>query len=306
MKKQKCLLQGLIMSDSEVSFPFCIDTKGERVDAEPADSNEEKRGNAEEALQKPEGSSRQKNTFHKNDSEEVIKRRVFVGQIPKSYSESDIRDIFRSYQVESANVMADPVSKLSRGCGFVLFKTEEEANEAIAKMHKALTLPGMQNPIQVKPAGISVQLKLFVSGLDKLTTEIELRQVFERFGPLEDIFIMRDAEGACKGVAFVKFETHEDAERAASALNNTEIFENSNFKVSVRFADTPKQRMTRKLLKRPLEEPANPVSTSNAHQFMPPFPFLAHQYPAGYPIQMPIPDARSFSPLADSRMPGRN
>jgi len=60
---------------------------------------------------------------------------VFVGNLPYSTSWQDLKDLFRSAgNVRRADVLRDYQGR-SKGCGLVLFETEEEANEAIKQYH---------------------------------------------------------------------------------------------------------------------------------------------------------------------------
>lgn len=286
------------MDDEEsVDFlPFEIDTVGKQSqeDAEEYVSlheNEKIRTHLREEVRND------KRKLERNHDAENSHRKVFVGQIPKSYSETDVQNLFQGFAVRSISLLTDPITKLSRGCAFVVFDDHESASLAIKKLHKSVTLPGMPFPLQVKESGNSLQLKLFVGGLDKLTTEIELKEVFGRFGKLDDVFVMKNEDGQCKGVAFVKFENHDDAKRAISALNDTEIFENSNFKVSVRFADTPKQRMTRRLLK---SAPESHPSNANPAVITPPPFSQIFPGPFMFPGMQPhFFSPQSFAPVAN-------
>jgi len=60
--------------------------------------------------------------------------------------------------------------------------------------------------------------KLYVGNLSYNTTEASLRSAFEVHGALTSVTII-----AGKGFGFVEFENEEDAEKAKSALNQTEL-----------------------------------------------------------------------------------
>ena len=48
--------------------------------------------------------------------------------------------------------------------------------------------------------------KLFVGGLNWLTTEEGLKAYFERFGKVKDCVVMRDSEGRSRCFGFIRFE----------------------------------------------------------------------------------------------------
>jgi len=60
--------------------------------------------------------------------------------------------------------------------------------------------------------------KLYVGNLSYNTTEATLRNAFEAHGNITSVTII-----AGKGFGFVEFENEEDAEKAKSALNQTEL-----------------------------------------------------------------------------------
>lgn len=65
--------------------------------------------------------------------------------------------------------------------------------------------------------------KLFIGNLDWNVKEEQLREVFEKYGALEDLVIIKDNLGRSKGFAFATFSNEEDAQKAMSELNNTKL-----------------------------------------------------------------------------------
>lgn len=66
--------------------------------------------------------------------------------------------------------------------------------------------------------------RLFVGNLSYQTDDHELTELFSQFGAVENAQIMRDmATGRARGFAFVEMATDEEAQAAASALNNTQF-----------------------------------------------------------------------------------
>ena len=66
--------------------------------------------------------------------------------------------------------------------------------------------------------------KLYVGNLSFQTNEPELEQLFGQFGSVESVQIMRDmATGRARGFGFVEMATEEEAQQAASSLNETQF-----------------------------------------------------------------------------------
>jgi len=66
--------------------------------------------------------------------------------------------------------------------------------------------------------------KLFVGNLPYTATEADLEGLFARVGAVESVQVMRDmATGRARGFAFVEMATEEEAQRAVTELNQTEL-----------------------------------------------------------------------------------
>lgn len=57
----------------------------------------------------------------------------------------------------------------------------------------------------------------------KHNSESDFQQAFERFGRIEDIRILKDRDGANKGVAYVKFSKTSEAALACEEMNGQNI-----------------------------------------------------------------------------------
>ena len=65
---------------------------------------------------------------------------------------------------------------------------------------------------------------IFVGNLDFNTSEEELRQMFEAYGQVDRVSIMTDRDtGRSRGFGFVEMSTPEEAKKAISALNGTQL-----------------------------------------------------------------------------------
>ncbi|CAH2076928.1 unnamed protein product, partial [Iphiclides podalirius] len=79
--------------------------------------------------------------------------KMFVGQVPRSMDENDLRQMFEEFgRVHQINVLRDKITGASKGCCFVTFFTRKAALKAQDALHNIKTLSGMHHPIQMKPA----------------------------------------------------------------------------------------------------------------------------------------------------------
>jgi RNA recognition motif-containing protein len=66
--------------------------------------------------------------------------------------------------------------------------------------------------------------KLYVGNLPYEVGETELQELFGRAGSVESVHVMRDqVTGRGRGFAFVEMGTDEDAQKAITALNGTQV-----------------------------------------------------------------------------------
>ena len=66
--------------------------------------------------------------------------------------------------------------------------------------------------------------KLYVGNLSYNVGEAELQALFAGIGDVDTVHVMRDqATGQARGFAFVEMRTEEDAQRATTALNETQF-----------------------------------------------------------------------------------
>uniref|UniRef100_A0A8K9Y3Y8 RRM domain-containing protein n=1 Tax=Oncorhynchus mykiss TaxID=8022 RepID=A0A8K9Y3Y8_ONCMY len=139
---------------------------------------------------------------------------------------------------------------LSQCCAFLTYCTRESALKAQNALHEQKTLPGMNRPIQVKPADSESRgedRKLFVGMLNKQQSEDDVRCLFESFGSIEECTILRGPDGNSKGCAFVKYSSHAEAQAAISALHGSQTMPGASSSLVVKFADTDKERTIRRM-----------------------------------------------------------
>lgn len=168
--------------------------------------------------------------------------KLFIGQIPKDMDEESLIPYFSGYgTILELTIIRDKSSKNHRGCAFLTYARKSSASLAIQNLHDKVKLPNAANPIQVKPAeGQSErENKIFVGMLPKTVTEIDLHDMFAKYGQLKEIHIIRGPEGMSKGCAFVKFLERDAALLAIHELHNS-VPEGSTRPLVIKFADNKK------------------------------------------------------------------
>ncbi|XP_069356239.1 CUGBP Elav-like family member 1 isoform X10 [Maniola hyperantus] len=176
--------------------------------------------------------------------------KMFVGQVPRSMDENDLRLMFEEFgRVHQINVLRDKITGTSKGCCFVTFFTRKAALKAQDALHNIKTLSGMHHPIQMKPADSENrnERKLFVGMLNKKLSENDVRALFAGHGAIEECTVLRDAQGQSKGCAFVTFVSKQAAIAAIKTLHHSQTMEGCSAPLVVKFADTQKEKEQKKL-----------------------------------------------------------
>ncbi|XP_078000290.1 CUGBP Elav-like family member 1 isoform X8 [Glandiceps talaboti] len=180
--------------------------------------------------------------------------KMFVGQIPRSMDENDLRKFFHEYgEVYQLNVLRDRATGQSKGCCFVTFYKRKSALAAQNALHNIKTMPGMHHPIQMKPADSESrnveERKLFVGMVSKKCNETDTRLMFAPYGTIEECTVLRDAQGNSRGCAFVTFSTRQSALNAIKILHQSSTMEGCTSPIQVRFAETSKERDQKRMRK---------------------------------------------------------
>ena len=175
--------------------------------------------------------------------------KMFVGQIPRYMSELDVKKFFEEFgPVYQLNILRDKQSGESKGCCFVTFFTRRDALEAQNALHNLRTLPTMHHPIQMKPADTENrnERKLFIGMISRFLEEKDVREMFSKFGPIEDCTILRDHMGKSRGCAFITFNKKQSALNSIKTMHHSQTMDGCSSPINVKFADTPKDKETKK------------------------------------------------------------
>ncbi|XP_051562074.1 CUGBP Elav-like family member 1 isoform X2 [Myxocyprinus asiaticus] len=196
------------------------------------------------------GTKKMNGSLDHPDQPDIDAMKMFVGQIPRTWSEDQLRELFEPYgAVYEINVLQDRSQNppQSKGCCFVTYYTRKSALEAQNALHNMKILPGMHHPIQMKPADSEKNnaiedRKLFIGMISKKCSENDIRLMFSPYGQIEECRILRGPDGLSRGCAFVTFTARQMAQSAIKSMHQSQKMEGCSSPIVVKFADTQKDK----------------------------------------------------------------
>ncbi|CAN6866008.1 unnamed protein product [Brassica oleracea] len=223
----------------------------ERSDREDRERRSSSRSRREEKEREVVERGSRRNKDKKDEPEadpERDQRTVFAYQMPLKATERDVYEFFsKAGKVRDVRLIMDRNSRRSKGVGYIEFYDVMSVPMAIAMSgHMFLGQPVMVKPSEAEKnlaqsntttsvvGGTGpVDRKLYVGNLHYNMTELQLRQIFEQFGPIELVQMPYDlVSGQCKGYGFIQFAQFEHSKAAQTALNGQLEIAGRTIKVS--------------------------------------------------------------------------
>lgn len=158
---------------------------------------------------------------------------VFIKNLDKTIDNKAMYDTFSAFgNILSCKVAQDMSNGESKGYGFVHFETEEAALNAIQKVNGMLlngkkVYVGRFVPRKDREMELGEKARMFtnvyVKNINEEYDEARLNDMFEKYGKISSVKIMKSEDGKSKGFGFVSFESPEEAMTACDELNGQDL-----------------------------------------------------------------------------------
>ncbi|KAK7200059.1 RNA-binding protein [Novymonas esmeraldas] len=195
---------------------------------------------------------------------------LFVRKLASAVTEDDMRKLFDQYgTILSFALMRDIHTGESLGTAFVRYKAHEEARAAMMALDgrelygRPISIQWAKREHDSTPCGDARRKirKLFVRNIPLDVTARHIRQIFSKFGAINNVTLHSDTAPAAtrdggdgiraaaqpRNIAFILFQEDDVAEQAVSALHNTCPFSScEGIPLMVKLAEDNRDRVDRK------------------------------------------------------------
>lgn len=189
---------------------------------------------------------------------------VFVAGIPTGWDQNKVKEIFSPFGEITSMKLVSP-----RHFAFVMYKTAEQAENAIRNLHHYKVSPSgciLHLSLAMHDEG-AVELpgpRLFVRGLPTWMSRDEFRNIFAPFGNIVECSLLMDSNRMCKGVGFIQYSATEEATAAIDALHGKNAVDKWEFPVEIKYSETAEVRSLRQHRNRERLSRTTPTATPSS------------------------------------------
>lgn len=167
----------------------------------------------------------------RTEEEEKSFTNVYITKIPTNMTEAEVlKEVKKFGKIESSVFPANENGTL-KGYGYADFANHRDAEDCVNELSaegmtasRALSKSERAKKRREEQASSRTRkTNLYVKNIADEIGEEELASIFNKFGQTTSVKIMKKPDGSSKGFGFVAYGTEEEASKAMSELNDTEI-----------------------------------------------------------------------------------
>ena len=179
--------------------------------------------------------------------------KLFIGMSGWAAGDAELQSLCEEFgQVEECYVMKMKGGR-NKNCAFCKYVNKNDGNKAIAALNMRRTMPGAKGPLVVKWADqkppeqqaapvplADTEHRVFIGLSSYNVTNEQVMELVQKFGDVEEAYVMKAKGGANKACAMVKFKTKEAGQAAINELHEQHTFEGAEKPIIVKWAEAPK------------------------------------------------------------------
>lgn len=168
------------------------------------------------------------------DSDRPEDRKIFVGNLSYDIDDQKLGELFgQAGYVDDVNVVYNNQTGQSRGFGFVMMRSVEEAEKAV-EMLSGYDLSGRLLTVnkageratrpERQPRVFDSSSRVYVGNLPWQVDDARLQQIFSKYGKVLNARVVSDREsGRSRGFGFVTMSTESELNDAVSNLDGQDL-----------------------------------------------------------------------------------
>ncbi|XP_028406076.1 polyadenylate-binding protein 4-like [Dendronephthya gigantea] len=157
---------------------------------------------------------------------------IFIKNLDKGIDNKALYDTFSAFgNILSCKIALDE-NEGSKGFGYVHFETQEAADQAIEKVNgmllndkKVFVGKWMSRKERIEQLGDAPRkfTNVYVKNFGDDFSDEDMKKLFEPFGEIQSMKVMRTEDGKSKGFGFVSFAEPDSAGKAVEEINEKEM-----------------------------------------------------------------------------------
>lgn len=168
---------------------------------------------------------------------------LLVNYMPGDMQEPELYKLFCGFgPLRQVKIIRDPETRASNCYGFVNYTNPMNANRAMYSMN-GFPVRGKKLKVSMaRPSSENIKnANIYVGNLPLHYNEARVREIFERFGNIVDLNLLRHRyTNLSRGIAFVRYELRFSVEKAILALNDF-VVERGHPPLHVRLVKRPNE-----------------------------------------------------------------